>query len=72
MKYLPPFEVLKSYVSTNADNGELAVTCSYEAFVNLMRRALQGIEVDEAWYLSEYKDIAEAIRQGIVTDARTH
>jgi hypothetical protein len=72
MKYIPPFEVLKSYVSTNADGGELMVTCTYEAFVGMVRRLLQGVDVDEAWYLSRYPDIADAIKQGLVSDARSH
>jgi hypothetical protein len=72
MKYIPPFEILKSYVSTNADSGELSVTCSYEAFVNLVRRMLQGVEVDEAWYLNQYPDIADAIKKGLIVDARLH
>lgn len=72
MKYIPPFEILKSYVSTNADSGELMVSCSYEAFVDLVRRLLQGVEVDETWYLSQYTDIADAIKQGLVANARAH
>jgi hypothetical protein len=72
MKYIPPFEILKSYVSTNADSGELMVTCTYEAFVGMIRRVLLGVDVDEAWYLSHYTDIADAIEKGLVTDARSH
>jgi hypothetical protein len=72
MKYIPPFEILKSHVSAIADNGELTVTCTYEGFVNLVRRMLQGVAVDEAWYLTRYPDIADAIRQGLVSDARMH
>ncbi len=72
MRYLPPFEVLKSYVSISAVNGDMVVTCSYEDFIQLIRRMIAGVPVDEAWYLERHPDIADAIRQGIVQSARSH
>lgn len=72
MRYLPPFEVLKSYVTIAPVKGELRVTCSYETMIDMLRRLLVGIEVDEAWYLQRYPDIADAIRQGIVAGAKSH
>jgi hypothetical protein len=72
VKYLPPFEVLKSYVTISTVNGELMVSCSYENLVQLIRRLIEGVEVDEAWYLERYQDIAQAITEGIVSSARSH
>lgn len=72
MRYLPPFEVLKSYVSISSGNGELIINCGYEDFVGLIRRLIAGVEVDEAWYLERYPDIADAIRQGIVPSPKAH
>ncbi len=72
MKYLPPFEVLKSYVEIAPVRGELRVTCSYENMVELLRRLLVGVDVDEAWYEQRYPDIADAIRQGHVPSATAH
>jgi hypothetical protein len=70
--YLPPFEGIKAFLNFAAVNGELTVTASYAQFTVLIRTLLQGIEVDEAWYLSQYPDVAEAIRKGIVTSAKEH
>ena len=72
MDYLPPFEGLKSFLSFAAVNGELTVTTTYAQFTVLVRTLLQGIEVDEAWYLSQYPDVADAISKGIVKSAREH
>jgi hypothetical protein len=72
VKYLPPFEVLKSYVSISAGTGELVVNCGYEDFVGLIRRLIAGVEVDDAWYLDRYPDIADAIGKGIVPSPRAH
>jgi len=70
--YLPPFEAIKAFLNFAAVNGELTVSSTYSQFQNLVRTLLQGIEVDEAWYLSQYPDVADAIRKGIVTSAREH
>ena len=37
-----------------------------------MKTLIQGIEVDEDWYVRTYEDIGEAIKQGIVQSARHH
>jgi hypothetical protein len=70
--YLPPFEVIKSFLNFAAVNGELTVSATYAQFTTLIRTLLQGIEVDEAWYLSQYPDVADAIRNGVVPSAREH
>jgi hypothetical protein len=72
VKYLPPFEILKSYVTISAIDGELMVNCSYENLVQLIRRLIAGVEVDEKWYLARYEDIKEAIETGSVASARAH
>jgi hypothetical protein len=72
MRYIPPFEIIKSYVQIDTVRGDMTVTCTYEKFVEMVRRLVQGVEVDEAWYLERYPDIADAIRQGIVSSARSH
>lgn len=72
MKYLPPFEILKAFLTISNVKGELMVSCTYENMVQLLRRMIIGVEVDEAWYLDRYPDIAEAISQGVVKSARLH
>jgi hypothetical protein len=72
MKYIPPFETVKARLAMASENGELRVSGTYEDFVNLIRQLIVGIEVDEAWYLERYPDIADAIKEGIVTSAQQH
>jgi hypothetical protein len=72
MKYLPPFEILKSYLTISSVKGELMVSCTYDSMVQILRRLIIGLEVDEAWYLQRYPDIARAIEEGIVESARLH
>lgn len=72
LKYLPPFELLKSYLTISNVKGELMVSCSYENLIQMMRQIIIGVEVDEPWYLERYPDIAEAIAQGLVQSPRLH
>ena len=72
MKYLPPFEILKSYLTISNVKGELMVVCKYEDLVRMMRRMIQGVEVDEEWYRQRYDDINQAIAEGSVPSAKLH
>jgi hypothetical protein len=72
VKYIPPFGLLKSFVTIKTAKGDLAVTCRYEGFIAMIRKLLAGIDVDETWYLKRYPDIANAIKQGLVPSAREH
>ena len=72
MKYIPPFDSVKAHLAMASEKGEVRVSGAYEDLVNLIRQLIQGIEVDEAWYLERYPDIADAIKEGIVTSAQQH
>jgi len=72
MPYLPPFEKVKAMLQIAYDAGTPRVTGTYEEFLELIRALLVCIQVDEAWYLSTYPDVAEAIAQGKVANARDH
>jgi hypothetical protein len=37
-----------------------------------MGKRLSGIKFDEAWYLSKYPDVKEAVRRGVVASGREH
>ena len=72
MDYLPPFEGIKSAVTFAAVKGELTVSVTYAQFTDVIRTLLQGIEVDEEWYLNQYPDVAEAVRAGTFASAKEH
>jgi hypothetical protein len=40
--------------------------------VSVLANRLATIKFDEAWYLSKYPDVKEAVRSGIVGSAREH
>jgi hypothetical protein len=72
VKYLPPFELIRRSIEISTVRGELRVNMSYEDFVKILRTMIAGIDVDEAWYLRTYEDIASAIKGGRVKSARQH
>jgi hypothetical protein len=72
LRYLVPFNVLKSYLEFTIVKGDTHVSCSYDRFVLMLRRLIAGVQVDEAWYLERNPDIAEAIKQGIVESVKSH
>lgn len=72
MKYVPPFEGIKALLTFTAVKGELVVNATYEQLTTLIQTMLRDIEVDEAWYLSRYPDVAEGIAKGTVASAREH
>ncbi|HTW71994.1 MAG TPA: hypothetical protein VME47_19060 [Acetobacteraceae bacterium] len=72
MPYLPPFEKIKAMLHITDDQGTRVVAGTYEEFLELVRALLVCIQVDEAWYLNAYPDVAEAIKDGKVASAREH
>ena len=41
-------------------------------FISLMAKKLSTIKFDEAWYLSKYPDVKDAVKRGIVPSGREH
>jgi hypothetical protein len=70
--YLPPFEGIKASVTFAAVKGELTISATYAQFTDVIRTLLQGIDVDEEWYLGQYPDVAEAVRDGTFSSAKEH
>jgi hypothetical protein len=72
VRYLPPFELIRRSIEISTVRGELRVNVSYENFIAILRQMIQGIEVDEAWYVRAYEDIGNAVKVGVVGSAKQH
>jgi hypothetical protein len=72
VRYLPPFELIRRSIEILTVRGELRVNVSYENFIAILRQMIQGIEVDEAWYVRTYEDIGNAVKGGVLGSARQH
>jgi hypothetical protein len=72
VKYLPPFDLIRRMVEVSTVRGELRVSLSYDDFIKIMRMMISGVEVDQAWYLREHEDIANAVAGGGVESAKRH
>ena len=72
VRYVPPFEVLRGFVTITMVGEELTVTAPYDDFIEMIRTFIGGVEVDEAWYLEQYGDIAEAAKAGAIGSGKQH
>jgi hypothetical protein len=72
MKYLVPFASLKQTIRFVSEKGSLKADMTYDEFLDVVRKLLAAIPVDETWYRATYPDVAEAIDAGIYTSATGH
>jgi hypothetical protein len=59
-------------MSISTIKGDMVVTSPYETFIQMIRRMIVDVPVNDGWYLERYPDIAEAISQGIVASPKAH
>ena len=72
MRYLPPFEIIKSMIDLTSARGKTRVDMTYEDLQKIIRILLSAVEVDEVFYLSRNPDVADGIRAGSIRSARAH
>jgi hypothetical protein len=72
VRYLPPFEMLKGLIKPKTVKGETRADMSYAEVQTMIRTLLTVVEVDEAFYLARYPDVAQGISQGTIRSAQEH
>ena len=72
MTYLVPFSVLKDSVKLASVKGQLKLDITYDEYLDIMKRLLRAVPVDEAWYRETYPDVGEAIKEGTYRSCRHH
>jgi hypothetical protein len=72
IRYVPPFDLVRSRFAMASSKGKIFANIGYDELRAVIGLLLRGVEVDEAWYLATYPDIAEAIAAGVVTSAKAH
>ena len=72
MKYLVPFSALKNHVRLLSVKGQLKVDMNYDELLEILKRMLHAVEIDEEWYRTAYPDVDEAIKAGSYKTAKQH
>jgi hypothetical protein len=72
MHYLVPFASLKQSVRFVSEKGNLKADMTYDEFLDIVRKLLMAVPVDEAWYREQYPDVATAIDGGAYPSATSH
>jgi hypothetical protein len=72
VRYLPPFEIIKSMLTLTSTRGKTRVDMTYDDILKMVRALLSVVEVDEAFYLSRNEDVADGVRNGTIRSAQEH
>ncbi len=72
MIYLPPFAALRNSVRLVSSKGQIKGDLTYDDFLDLVKKLLVVVPIDEAWYRATYPDVDAAIRAGTYRSARQH
>jgi hypothetical protein len=72
VRYLPPFETIKSLFNLTTIRGTTRVDMTYEDLQKLIKTLLSIVQVDEAYYLARNPDVAEGIAVGAIRSAQEH
>lgn len=72
VRYLPPFDFLKSQATVDTVAGQTMIHMSHDELVEMLRSIIINMDIDEAWYLRRYPDVAEAVRAGTFKSAKEH
>jgi len=73
MRYIPPFSTVCGVAGRSTEaGGRQTVSLSYDDLLKVVKMLIAGIEVDEAWYLRQYEDVAAAISAGTFSSAQRH
>ncbi len=72
MYFIPPFKLVNERLSTVKINGTSRIQNTYEEFLSIVKLLLRGTAFDEAWYLSKYPDVKDAVKSGVFKSGRHH
>jgi len=72
LRYLVPFARLSTWVDRLADPHSGDIDMAYFDYIALIRRLIEPVFVDEAWYLQTYPTIARAVARGAIPSAAHH
>lgn len=67
-----PVELGKASITKKNESGAEEIVIGYDLFKVILRAAASTIRLDEAWYLSRYKDVATAVRAGDWKNGKQH
>lgn len=72
MRYIPPFEFLKSKATIDTVAGQTMVHMAHDELIEMLRSIIINMDIDQEWYLTRYPDVAEAVRAGTFRSAKDH
>ncbi len=71
-RYLAPFAVLKEWLARQKRIDGSDFDLKYDDFIDIIRRLIRPVPVDDVWYLSTYPGVVAAIKAGVFKSAAHH
>jgi hypothetical protein len=72
MRYIPPFSMVRSSLELSQRGDTTYASVAYDRLLQILAAMIADIDVDEAWYLTRYQDVADAIATGKAASAKEH
>jgi hypothetical protein len=72
LRYVVPFARLDRWVDSRSDPQSGDIDMAYFDYIGLIRRLIEPVFVDEAWYLQAYPGVGQAIARGAIASAAHH
>jgi hypothetical protein len=72
LHYLAPYPILDQWLATHALPDTSDLDLPYASYIAMIRRLIEPVAVDEAWYRAAYPGIADAIDRGVLRSAFHH
>ena len=71
-RYLAPFSLMNEWCLRHTVDAKLRIEAAYDEFLDVVRKVLAPVPVDEQWYAAEYPGVASAIAGGAFGSASQH
>ena len=72
MRYVPPFAALKTWMIRHAAADAARLTPAYDDVLDILKRFLEAVPVDEDWYMVEYPAIRGFVERTPTESAASH
>jgi len=72
IRYIVPFPVMSAWLDSCRVTDDGALDIPYQDYIAMIRRLLEPVAVDEAWYAAAYPAVGQAIARGVVPSAGFH
>jgi hypothetical protein len=72
MRYVPPFAALKTWITRHAAADNTRLAPAYDDVLDVLKKFLEAVPVDEDWYMAEYPAICRFVERTPTESVASH